>query len=501
MHVAVANAATRVLIPSVCQLRDTLAAHAQAFAGIVKTGRTHLMDATPLTLGQEFGGYAAQLQNGVRAVEGSLEDVYELALGGTAVGTGLNTHPEWATKVAAAIADLTGLPFRTAPNKFEALAAHDALVGLSGALRRLAASIMKIANDIRWYASGPRCGFGELTLPANEPGSSIMPGKVNPTQCEAVTMVCVQVMGNDCAVGVAGSQGNFQLNVYKPIMVANVLHSISLLGNAAASFDVNCVRGLAPVRNVIEGNMKRSLMLVTALNPYIGYDKASIVAKKAYKEGSTLREAIVALGFMTGGEFDARIGGGGAKKFIPETPMGDPEPTPKVKPYRPPRPARMARQAVPAVTASVTVAAPAKPARPLRPDRPDRQRATPEGLSTGTGKPARPARPDRPDRAADRPGRPARPDRPERGGNAKAKPARPARPDRTPANDFRPYEKKVSYAELSPKHTRPSDADGANLEKYLHADEFEGVFGMSQAQFEGLPAWKKKKLKQQKQLF
>jgi hypothetical protein len=197
----------------------------------------------------------------------------------------------------------------------------------------------------------------------------------------------------------------------------------------------------------------------------------------------------------------ARIGGGGAKKFIPETPMGDPEPTPKVKPYRPPRPARMARQAVPAVTASVTVAAPAKPARPLRPDRPDRQRATPEGLSTGTGKPARPARPDRPDRAADRPGRPARPDRPERGGNAKAKPARPARPDRTPANDFRPYEKKVSYAELSPKHTRPSDADGANLEKYLHADEFEGVFGMSQAQFEGLPAWKKKKLKQQKQLF
>ena len=307
MHVAVANAATRVLIPSVCQLRDTLAAHAQAFAGIVKTGRTHLMDATPLTLGQEFGGYAAQLQNGVRAVEGSLEDVYELALGGTAVGTGLNTHPEWATKVAAAIADLTGLPFRTAPNKFEALAAHDALVGLSGALRRLAASIMKIANDIRWYASGPRCGFGELTLPANEPGSSIMPGKVNPTQCEAVTMVCVQVMGNDCAVGVAGSQGNFQLNVYKPIMVANVLHSISLLGNAAASFDVNCVRGLAPVRNVIEGNMKRSLMLVTALNPYIGYDKACIVAKKAYKEGSTLREAIVALGFMTGGEFDAAV--------------------------------------------------------------------------------------------------------------------------------------------------------------------------------------------------
>lgn len=307
MHVAVATAVTRVLIPSVSQLCATFEAHALKFSNIVKTGRTHLMDATPLTLGQEFGGYAAQLQNGMRAIEASMEDIYELAIGGTAVGTGLNTHPEWASKMAVTIANLTGLPFRTASNKFEALSAHDALVGLSGALRRLAASIMKIANDIRWYASGPRCGFGELTLPENEPGSSIMPGKINPTQCEAITMVCVQVIGNDCAVGVAGSQGNFQLNVYKPIMVANVLHSISLLGNAAASFDINCVRGLAPVEDVIEENMKRSLMLVTALNPYIGYDKASIVAKKAYKEGSTLRQAIVALGFMTGDEFDAAV--------------------------------------------------------------------------------------------------------------------------------------------------------------------------------------------------
>lgn len=307
MHVAVATAVKQLLVPSVCCLRDTFARHAQSFARIVKTGRTHLMDATPLTLGQEFGGYAAQLQNGLRAVEAALEDVFELALGGTAVGTGLNTHPDWAFQVSAAISKLTGLPFRTAPNKFEALAAHDALVGLSGSLRRLAASVMKIANDVRWYASGPRCGFGELTLPANEPGSSIMPGKVNPTQCEAITMVCVQVIGNDCAVGVAGSQGNFQLNVYKPIIVANVLHSIKLLGNGIASFDTKCVQGLSPVRKVIEDNMKRSLMLVTALNPYIGYDKASIVAKKAYKEGSTLREAIVALGYMTGDEFDAAV--------------------------------------------------------------------------------------------------------------------------------------------------------------------------------------------------
>jgi fumarate hydratase class II len=265
------------------------------------------MDATPLTLGQELGGYAAQLSNGIRAVEYALEDVYELALGGTAVGTGLNTHPDWATQVASTISSLTKLPFSTAHNKFEALAAHDALVGLSGALKRVAGSLMKIANDIRWYASGPRTGIGEFLIPANEPGSSIMPGKVNPTQCEAVTMVCVQVMGNDAAVGFAGSQGNFQLNVYKPVMVANVLHSISLLSDACNSFNKNCIMGLTPVKEIIDYNMKNSLMLVTALNPFIGYDKASIVAKKAYKEGSTLREAIVKLGYMTGEEFDKAV--------------------------------------------------------------------------------------------------------------------------------------------------------------------------------------------------
>ena len=307
MHIAVATAATRHLLPSVEGLRSTLSTLATKYQHVVKTGRTHLMDATPLTLGQEFGGYATQLSNGERAVKSALEDVYELALGGTAVGTGLNTHPDWAHKVAATIAALTSLPFRTAPNKFEALAAHDALVGLSGALKRLAGSLMKIANDVRWYASGPRTSIGELVIPANEPGSSIMPGKVNPTQCEAVTMVCVQVMGNDAAVGFAGSQGNFQLNVYKPVMVANVLHSISLLSGACASFDRNCVQGLTPVFDTIDYNMKNSLMLVTALNPFIGYDKASVVAKKAYKEGSTLREAVVALGYMTGTEFDQAV--------------------------------------------------------------------------------------------------------------------------------------------------------------------------------------------------
>ena len=307
MHISVAVATTHSLVPSVLGLRDTFVQLAQKYKDVVKTGRTHLMDATPLTLGQEFGGYAAQLSNGLRAIESALEDVYELALGGTAVGTGLNTHPEWAVKVAHTISKLTNLPFRTAPNKFEALAAHDALVGLSGALKRLAGSLMKIANDIRWYASGPRTGIGELVIPANEPGSSIMPGKVNPTQCEALTMVCVQVMGNDAAVGFAGSQGNFQLNVYKPVMVANVLHSISLLSGATASFDLNCIQGLLPVSDTIDTNMKNSLMLVTALNPFIGYDKASIVAKKAYKEGTTLREAILKLGYMTGDEFDKAV--------------------------------------------------------------------------------------------------------------------------------------------------------------------------------------------------
>jgi fumarate hydratase class II len=307
MHISVATAISLNFLPNVAALRDTFVNLAQRYKNIVKTGRTHLMDATPLTLGQELGGYAAQLSNGIRAVEYALEDVYELALGGTAVGTGLNTHPDWATQVASTISSLTKLPFSTAHNKFEALAAHDALVGLSGALKRVAGSLMKIANDIRWYASGPRTGIGEFLIPANEPGSSIMPGKVNPTQCEAVTMVCVQVMGNDAAVGFAGSQGNFQLNVYKPVMVANVLHSISLLSDACNSFNKNCIMGLTPVKEIIDYNMKNSLMLVTALNPFIGYDKASIVAKKAYKEGSTLREAIVKLGYMTGEEFDKAV--------------------------------------------------------------------------------------------------------------------------------------------------------------------------------------------------
>jgi fumarate hydratase class II len=295
------------LLPRVQQLRNALDAKATAFRDIVKIGRTHLMDAVPLTLGQEFSGYVAQLDAGMKRIREVLPEIYELALGGTAVGTGLNAHPEFAHRVAAKIAEETKLPFVSAPNKFAALAAHDGLVMLSGSLRTLACGLMKIANDIRWMGSGPRCGLGELSLPENEPGSSIMPGKVNPTQCEALTMVCVQVIGNDTAVAVAGSQGNFELNVFKPLIIHNVLHSIRLLGDSCRSFTEHCVEGLEPNREQIKRHVANSLMLVTALNPRIGYDKAAKTAKKAHAESKTLREACVELGFLSGEEFDALV--------------------------------------------------------------------------------------------------------------------------------------------------------------------------------------------------
>jgi fumarate hydratase class II len=285
-------------------LRDVLAKKAEAFAGIVKIGRTHLQDATPLTLGQEFSGYVSQLDHSIDAIERTLPPLYELALGGTAVGTGLNAHPEYATRVAAKIAELTGHPFVSAPNKFQALASHDALVFTHGALKTLACSLIKIANDIRWLASGPRCGIGELTIPENEPGSSIMPGKVNPTQCEAMTMLCAQVMGNDVAVSYGGASGNFELNVFKPLIIHNVLQSARLLGDGCASFEENCAVGIEPNKARIERNLRESLMLVTALNPHIGYDNAAKIAKKAHAEGTTLREAAVALGLLTGERFD-----------------------------------------------------------------------------------------------------------------------------------------------------------------------------------------------------
>jgi fumarate hydratase class II len=307
MHIAAAEEVGRRLLPKVRRLRDALDSKAHEYRDIVKIGRTHLMDAVPLTLGQEFSGYVAQLEAGIKRIEAVMPEIYELALGGTAVGTGLNTHPEFAARVAAKIAELTGLPFVSAPNKFAALAAHDGLVMLSGALRTLACALMKIANDIRWMGSGPRCGLGELSLPENEPGSSIMPGKVNPTQSEALTMACVQVIGEDTAVAVAGSQGNFELNVFKPLIIHNVLHSARLLADACRSFTANCVAGMAPNRDVIQKHLANSLMLVTALNPRIGYDKAAQTAKKAHKEGKTLRQACVELGFLSGEEFDALV--------------------------------------------------------------------------------------------------------------------------------------------------------------------------------------------------
>ncbi|MGC1679321.1 MAG: class II fumarate hydratase [Candidatus Binataceae bacterium] len=307
MHIAAAEELVHLLVPAVKVLRDALAKKSAEFASIVKIGRTHLMDAVPLTLGQEFSGYVAQLDADLKRIEMVLPDIYELAIGGTAVGTGLNTHREFAERVAAKISGYTGLPFTSALNKFAALAAHDALVMASGALRTLACSLMKIANDIRWMGSGPRCGLGELSLPENEPGSSIMPGKVNPTQSEAMTMVCLQVLGNDTAIAAAGTQGNFELNVFKPIIIHNFMHSASLLANSCVSFSKYCVEGIEPNREQLARNVGNSLMLVTALSPHIGYDKAAKVAKKAHAEGTTLRQACVALGFLKGEEFDRLV--------------------------------------------------------------------------------------------------------------------------------------------------------------------------------------------------
>ena len=307
MHIAVVEELERALFPAVARLRATLAAKARAYHDLVKTGRTHLQDATPITLGQEIGAWVAQLDFGIQAVRDALPGLYDLAIGGTAVGTGLNAHPQFGDRAAGHIATLTGRPFRAAPDKFFALAAHDALVQTSAALRTLAGGLMKLANDVRWLASGPRCGIGELIIPENEPGSSIMPGKVNPTQAEALTMVCVQVFGNDAAVAFAGTQGNFQLNVYKPVMVHNVLESIGLLADACGAFDDHCAVGIEPNRPKIEENLNRNLMLVTALNRHIGYDKAAEIAKKAHREGLTLREAALASGHVTAEQYDAWI--------------------------------------------------------------------------------------------------------------------------------------------------------------------------------------------------
>ena len=304
MHIASAEAITHDLIPNLTLLRDALSQKSEQWSGIVKIGRTHLMDAVPLTLGQEASGWVAQLDADLRRVEFALEDLHELALGGTAVGTGLNTHPEFAKRVASAIALKTNLPFTTAPNKFSQLAAHDAIVAASGALNTLAVSLMKIANDVRWLGSGPRCGLQELSLPANEPGSSIMPGKVNPTQSEAMTMVCCQVMGNHTAITVGGSQGNFELNVFKPMMIHNLLHSVRILSDSMRAFRTKCIEGIEPNEEVIRNHLENSLMLVTALNNHIGYDKAAKIAKKAHEEGTTLREAALELDYLTNEEFD-----------------------------------------------------------------------------------------------------------------------------------------------------------------------------------------------------
>ena len=307
MSIAAATAVRKTLLPAVKKLRDVLDQKAKAFASTVKIGRTHLQDATPLTLGQEFSGYVAQLDHGMRAVEAVMPHLFELALGGTAVGTGLNSHPEYADRVAKKLAQITGLPLVTAPNKFESLAANDATVAASGALKALAVSLMKIANDIRWLASGPRCGLGELRIPENEPGSSIMPGKVNPTQSEALTMVATRVMGNDVTIGIAGASGNFELNVFKPVMISCFLQSARLLADACDSFRENCAVGIEADKQRIGEHLRNSLMLVTALNPHIGYDNAAKAAKKALKEGKTLREAVVELGLMTGEKFDAIV--------------------------------------------------------------------------------------------------------------------------------------------------------------------------------------------------
>lgn len=307
MHVSSVEEIHRILIPHVTKLRDALDKKAQEFNDIVKIGRTHLMDATPLTLGNEFSGYVQQLTNGLKRIDGSLPRLYELALGGTAVGTGLNTHPQFAQRVARRIAKITGNSFVSAENKFEALAAHDAIVEFSGVLKTIAVSLMKIANDIRWLGSGPRCGIGEITLPANEPGSSIMPGKVNPTQCEALSMVCVQVLGNDVTINIAGASGNFELNVYKPVLIYNLLQSIRLIADSCDSFTDHCVLNIEANKENINTNLNNSLMLVTALNPHIGYDNAAKVAKKAYEENITLKESAVALGLLSADEFEKLV--------------------------------------------------------------------------------------------------------------------------------------------------------------------------------------------------
>jgi fumarate hydratase class II len=307
MHVAAVTSVKEQLLPSVGRLEKALADKSEAFRAIVKIGRTHLQDAVPLTLGQEFSGYVAQLRHGLAHVEASLPHLCELALGGTAVGTGLNAHPEYAVRVAAKLAELTGHPFVTAPNKFEALAANDALVHAHGALKTVAASLTKIANDIRWLACGPRCGIGEITIPENEPGSSIMPGKVNPTQCEAVTMLAAQVMGNDVAVNIGGASGNFELNVYKPLIIHNYLQSVRLLADGSDSLREHCVAGIEPNRERIQQNLDNSLMLVTALNPHIGYDNAAKIAKTAHKQGKTLKQTAIDLGLVTAEQFDAWV--------------------------------------------------------------------------------------------------------------------------------------------------------------------------------------------------
>ncbi len=307
MNVAAVHALRTRVLPALRALRDVLDAKARAFADIVKIGRTHLQDATPLTLGQEFSGYVSQLDHGLDHVEAALPHLSELALGGTAVGTGLNAHPEYAVRVAKKLSELSGHAFATAPSKFEALAAADAMVAAHGALKTLAASLNKIAEDVRWLSSGPRCGIGEITIPENEPGSSIMPGKVNPTQSEAMTMLCAQVMANDVAVGIGGASGNFELNVFRPLLIHNFLQSCRLLADGCDSFRENCVVGIEPNRERLEANLHGSLMLVTALNPHIGYDKAAKIAKHAHKGGTTLKQAAIELGFVTAEQFDAWV--------------------------------------------------------------------------------------------------------------------------------------------------------------------------------------------------
>jgi fumarate hydratase class II len=307
INIAAVESTVNQLLPELTKLRDSLSQKAKEFESIIKLGRTHLQDATPLSLGQEFSGYASALTHGITRIEGAMDHCYELAMGGTAVGTGINSFEEFGSIVADEISTLTGLPFKTAVNKFEALGGQDCIVELSGALKTVAGSLFKIANDVRWLASGPRSGIGEILIPANEPGSSIMPGKVNPTQCEAMTMVCTQVMGNDVTISIAGASGNFELNVYRPVMAYNIIQSIRLLADACDSFRVHAVDGIEANEERIHSNLYNSLMLVTALNPHIGYDKAAEVAKKAYKDNSSLREAIIALGYLSGEDFDRLV--------------------------------------------------------------------------------------------------------------------------------------------------------------------------------------------------